>query len=247
MSDDATRDKLLGEIDEYDFYTDPIETRIQLNKLSDYLNNNPISHFDKESMRGLAEKIDCTGDMERKMSVIEGLVDFVHLEPELPATEDKSFAGPGPIAITPGMQREEIIEYLSGLRSTHTVADLAFYASRDLAVTDWQPFLKAALERNPAILAATAQLSDEELLQTMEGMAGQSIYDGTRIAQPDEVWNFQRGDGLERALALANVWRARYPDSDIKLKAEGGSVSLKLDAQELNFDSSKGLEKQLSL
>ena len=33
----------------------------------------------------------------------------------------------------------------------------------------------------------------------MCAVAGSSI----RIAQPDEVWNFQRGDGLEKAITLA--------------------------------------------
>ena len=36
--------------------------------------------------------------------------------------------------------------------------------------------------------------------------ADESIYDGTsRLAQPDEVWNFGTGDGLEKCLLAANV------------------------------------------
>ncbi|MEN7973927.1 MAG: hypothetical protein ABFR47_08860, partial [Verrucomicrobiota bacterium] len=184
VSDKATCDKLLDQIDEYDFYAAPIPDRIQLNKLSDYLKNNPISHFDEANMKGLAEKIDCTGDMDRKMTVIEGLVDFIHLDPELPNTESKQFSGPGPIELQPGMAREEIIQHLKSLRESHMVADLAFYASRDLAVTDWQPFLKAGLERNPVIIEETKDLSDDELVQTLENLPNESIYDGTRIAQP---------------------------------------------------------------
>jgi len=247
VSDNATRDKLLDQIDEYDFYTDPIEGRIQLNKLSDYLKNNPISHFDEESMRGLAEKIDCTGDMDRKMSVIEGLVDFVHLEPELPEIENKQFNGPGPIAIQPGMQRDEIITYLDSIRSTHTIADLSFYASRDLSTTHWEPFLKAAFERNPVVIEATGNLSDSDLIQSVKAMTNESIYGGSRIAQPDEVWNFQRGDGLERAIALSIVWRSRYPESTIELSSGEGNVELKLDAEEVRFESAKGLNKLISL
>ncbi len=247
VSDDATRDKLLEEIDEYDFYTDPIPHRIQLNKLADYLRNNPISHFDQESMTGLANRIDCTNDMTRKMSVIEGLVDFVHLDPELPAAGGKRFGGPGPIAIGPGMQRDEIIAYLRSIRATHPVADLAFYASRDLSTTDWRPFLKAALERNPVIVEATKSLSDEELLRTVETLPDESIYDGSRIAQPDEVWNFQRGDGIERAIAVANVWRARHPDAAIELASDGAEVALHLDGLIVRYSTAKGLDKRLTL
>jgi len=247
VSDKATCDKLLDQIDEYAFYADPIPDRIQINKLSDYLKNNPISHFDDASMKGLAEKIDCTGDMDRKMTVLESLVDFIHLDPELPDTAGKQFNGPGPIEIKPGMPREEIVQYLGGLRDSHRVADLAFYASRDLAATEWQPFLKAGLERNPVVIEETKDLSDDELFQALENLPNESIYDGTRIAQPDEVWNFQRGDGLERAIALANVWLARHPKANIELVASGSKVALKLDEKETNFKSNKGLEKQIAL
>ncbi|MCK4564678.1 MAG: hypothetical protein KAU94_08385 [Verrucomicrobia bacterium] len=247
VSDLATRDKLLDQIDEYDFYADPIPERIQINKLSDYLKNNPISHFDKANMKALAEKIDCTGDMDRKMTVLEGLVDFIHLDPELPDIESKQFNGPGPIALQPGMQREEIIEYLESIRAAHRVADLAFYASRDLAATDWQPFLKAAFERNPVCIEETKGLSDDALLQTLEKLPNESIYDGTRIAQPDEVWNFQRGDGLERAITLATIWRARHPGDAIQLNASSNGIALHLGGKELHLPSGKGLEKQIDL
>jgi hypothetical protein len=247
VSDNATRDKLLDQIDEYDFYTEPIENRIQINKLGDYLKNNPISHFDEENMRGLAEKIECTGDMEKKMSVIEGLVDFVHLDPELPEIENKTFNGPGPIDIKPGLSREKIIEYLTGMRDTHTVADLAFYASRDLSVVDWAPFLKAGIERNPVSIEETADLSDADLIKTLEEMTNESIYDGSHVAQPDEVWNFQRGDGLERAFTLANIWKSRHPDASIELTSNVQAVTLKIGEREIGFNSSKGLTKHITL
>ena len=247
VSDKATRDKLLEEIDEYAFYTEPLPDRIQINKLGDYLENNPISHFDEESMRQLAEQIDCTRDMTRKMSVIEGLVDFVHLDPELPDAQRKHFNGPGPIAITPGMQRGEIIEYLAERRATHPIADLAFYASRDLAVTDWHPFLKAAIERNPVIVEATRTFSDDELIEVLGALTNESIYDSTRIAQPDEVWNFQRGDGLERAIALADVWKHRHPAGAIQLSSNDSTVTLDLDGRTVSFDSAKGLEQKIIL
>ncbi|MBN2162680.1 MAG: hypothetical protein JXR25_10255 [Pontiellaceae bacterium] len=247
VSDDATRDKLLEEIDEYDFYTEPIADRILLNKLSDYLRNNPISHFDEKSMTELAETIDCTNDMSRKMSVIEGLIDFIHLEPELPDVGSKQFAGPGPISIKPGMTREEIIHYLEGLRETHMIADLAFYAYRDLAVTDWKPFLKAALERNPVITEATNTLSDRELIEILQALPNESIYGGSRVAQPDEVWNFQRGDGLERAIALADAWKQRHTNDPIHLESSEGRVTLMMGETEVVFESFKGLTKSIDL
>ncbi|MEA2069489.1 MAG: hypothetical protein U9P12_09840, partial [Verrucomicrobiota bacterium] len=247
VSDKATCDKLLDQVDEYDFYTAPIPDRIQINKLSDFLKGNPISHFDEASMKNLAEQIDCTGDMDRKMGVIEGLVDFIHLDPELPEIGSKTFDGPGPVELKPGMAREEIIQYLETLRGSHPIADLAFYASRDLAVTDWKPFLKAAFERNPVIIDATKDLSDDTLFHTLEALPNESIYDGTHIAQPDEVWNFQRGDGLERAIALSNVWKSRHPGKAIELTVSGNKVLLELGTHQLQFTLKKPLEKRISL
>ena len=41
-------------------------------------------------------------------------------------------------------------------------------------------------------------------------MDGASIYEEPqRLAQPDEVWNFATGDGLERAIMLGVVLHAR--------------------------------------
>jgi hypothetical protein len=247
VSDKATCDKLLNEIDEYDFYTHPIPDRIQLNKLSDYLENNPISHFDAESMKGLAQKIDCTNSMDQKMSVIESLVDFIHLDPELPATENRTFSGPGPVEIQPGMARDEILQYLEDIRGTHPVADLAFYASRDLASASWEPFLKAAFERNPVVIEMTKELNDDEVYRALHDLPNESIYDGTRVAQPDEVWNFLRGDGLECAIALAGVLRARHPDASVEMSASGNEVILSIDDRRYRFESSKGLEKNTSM
>ncbi len=247
VSDIATRNKLLEQVDEYDFYAAPIEERIQINKLSDYLKNNPISHFDENSMKGFAEKIDCSGNMDRKISVLEGLVDFIHLDPELPDTEGKQFGAPNSIEIKSGMTREEIIQYLKTLRTTHRIADLAFYSNRDLANTNWVPFLKAAFERNPVVIEETKELADGSLFEAFEALPNESIYDRTRVAQPDEVWNFQRGDGLERAIAFATIWKSRYPETPIELVSKGDKVTLKIGQKEFLFKSSKKLEKEISL
>ena len=247
VSDKATCDKLLSQIDEYDFYTDPMPDRIQLNKLCDYLQNNPVSHYDDSNMSALAEKIECTHNMDRKISVIESLVDFIHLDPELPDAGSKQFNGPGPIKLQTGMTREEIIRYLEGIRGTHPVADLSFYASRNLAATDWQPFLKAALERNPVVIEETKEMSDDELIRCLSDLPNESIYEGAGTAQPDEVWNFQRGDGLECAVALANAWLARHPETTAELHVADTEITLKLDDRSIPFRSAKGLNAKVTL
>jgi len=75
-------------------------------------------------------------------------------------------------------------------------------------------------------------------------LGSESIYDGPRLAQPDEVWNFQTGDGLEKAILLVNVWKSRYPDDQVELTVQPDRVELKLDDRTISFTSSKGLTGQ---
>ena len=52
-------------------------------------------------------------------------------------------------------------------------------------------------------------------------MPCESIYDGpARLAQPDEVWNFGRGDGLEKCLVAANAL------GGTEVRITGGTASL---------------------
>jgi hypothetical protein len=110
------------------------------------------------------------------------------------------------------MGRADVVARLESLRHTNDLAGLAFYAYRDLNRTEAEPFLKAALERCPVSIAACAEMSDEAVVAAVRALADESIYDGPgRLAQPDEVWNYGRGDGAEKALLLANILRSRHP------------------------------------
>ena len=114
------------------------------------------------------------------------------------------------------MDRDDIVAYLESIGDQNASADLAFYAARDMTRCDWAPYLKACLERNPACIEATKNRSDDELFQCLETMDTDSIYDGPRLAQPDEVWNFKTGDGLEKAILLSNVWKNPPADAPVK-------------------------------
>jgi len=73
-----------------------------------------------------------------------------------------------------------------------------------------------------------------------------SIYDGKRLAQPDEVANYQTGDGLEKAFLLANVMRQRKPEQDIRITVDNNDVMLK-EQNEYRFVSEKGFKKQINI
>ncbi len=111
---------------------------------------------------------------------------------------------------------------------------------------DWVPFLKAAVERSPVSLAMARSMSLDAVYAWLQKMDNVSIYDGKRLAQPDEVANYRTGDGLEKALLLANVIRQKFPQENIEIAVSGDSVVLK-GAGEYRFDSSKGLKKQIRI
>jgi hypothetical protein len=240
---DKTRAQLLEEIDSDEFYCEPIPGRICLPKLEEFFKNNPIQHYDAASMAELGAKLECSSSGKNEM--LAELAKFVHLEPEFPDFESKVSNPWKKLEIVPGMAREEIIAYVESMRTENRSADLAFYALRDLSRTDWTPFLKAALERNPVCIEATKALSDDELIRALETMSTESIYDGARLAQPDEVWNYKTGDGIEKAILLANVWKKRHPEEKIELTVQIDRVELRLPGQIHTFASAKGLTAQL--
>jgi len=242
---DKTREKLLEDIDSDEFYCDPLPDRICLPKLEEFFKNNPIRHYDPESMADLGKKLSCTSAHKNEM--LAELATFVHLEPEFPVIEEKQSAPWKKLEITPEMDREETIAYLESMRTANPAADLAFYALRDMSRTDWAPFLKAALERNPVCIEGAKELDETRLVQRLEQMDSESIYDGARLAQPDEVWNFTTGDGVEKALLLAAVLKRRRPDERLQLTVRPESAELQSADRTFRFPSSKGLEKEAVL
>ena len=143
------------------------------------------------------------------------------------------------------MGRDEIIARLEAIRGGNELADLAFYAYRDLNRVEPEPFLKASLERCPVVIAATAKLSDDALIAKVEALPGESIYDEPgRLAQPDEVWNYRRGDGVEKAVLLANVLRARHPGGTIRVSVSPDGAELEALGRTVRFASAKGLRAQ---
>jgi len=176
---------------------------------------------------------------------VNELADFLHTEANLPGS-DKSFLPSEAIDVKVGQSREEIIDYLESQRQKNFPADLAFYAFRDMSRCQWGPFVKAAVERNPVSLRMTESMSVDEVYEWLGEMPDQSIYDGQRLAQPDEVANFQSGDGIEKAFLLANVIRDRGPSEGFEIIARGNEVILEVP-NKYKFTSAKSLDFRISI
>jgi hypothetical protein len=58
-------------------------------------------------------------------------------------------------------------------------------------------------------------------------LQAKSIYEEEfRLAQPDEVWNYRTGDGLEQAILLACILKARSPEQVLTIETDDGIVSI---------------------
>ena len=227
---DDTRERLMMEVAGEDFEAQPLPDRIVLDDLEELVRQKRV---DIRSVEGFALLVDqVAGSCLKAQDAIERLRDFCWTEPRLPDATIRTFArDQPPLYIDLGKGRAEIVARLESLRGANELADLAFYAYRDLNRTEAEPFLKAALERCPVSIAACAGLDDAAMVVAVEALVDESIYDEPgRLAQPDEVWNYGRGDGAEKALLLANLLRARHPEAKLAIEVTPESATLRAAA-----------------
>lgn len=238
---ESTREKLLSEIDEYEFFQEPIQDRICLNKFSEFFKSHKVDLSDEKDIISIMDQFHCDNmPMAKKREVLTSLYEFCNIKPRFPG-ENKNFMKSEPIQLSTEMNREDIISYLESIRDKNISADLAFYALRDFSKTLWEPFIKAALERNPVSIAKYKDLGEDELISTLESMPNVSIYDGSRMAQPDEVCNYQRGDGFEKAICLANILKHRNNELSINISVMNDYVEVNFDNKTIHWLSNKGL------
>jgi len=240
---DETHEKLLAEVSDEDFVSYEIPGRIRCDNLDEFIKKQKIdvrNLHSKEALRKFIKPV-----IPDSQKFVDELAYFVYVEAKLPSL-DKNFVPSEPIKISVEQSREQIIDYLQSLRQTNPTADLAFYAYRDMETCDWEPFIKAAVERNPVSIGAVESLLVEQVYAQLKEMKNDSIYEGKRLAQPDEVANYQTGDGLEKAFFLANVIRQRNPQQDIEIIVDKDNVVLK-GTGEYQFLSVKGLIKHINI
>lgn len=248
---DKTQPNLLLEIDTDDFYTEPRPNRFDLGKLEMFFKNNSIDVDDADGLESLQAQL--TDGMINGAYIINELVRFCKIAPRMPCAENKNWTTQPAINLDGVKNAQDAYDCLQKQRETNEVADLAFTAFRDLSASAWKPFLKAAVERNPVCVdgAKSQSISDVYKLLTSSEFANESIYDSkTRLAQPDEVWNFKRGDGLEKAIALAAIYINNNGDDvndvnsvidNVSIDVENKKVKLVCDKEEFVFKSDKKL------
>ena len=240
---DKTFEKLLAEISDEDFVRYQLPGRIRCDELDDFIEQQKPDIRSTEGKAALRKFIEPI--IPEAQRFLDELADFMHIEANLPSS-DKNYLPNEPIEISTELSREQIIDYLQKVRQSNPTADLAFYSYRDMESCKWEPFVKAAMERNPVSIKTAESMSLEETHTWLEQMKNVSIYDGKRLAQPDEVTNFKTGDGLEKAFLLANIISERNPEQDIEIITDKKQVILK-GQNEYRFESSKNFEKRISI
>jgi hypothetical protein len=121
------------------------------------------------------------------------------------------------------------------------------YVFRQMDMIDWIPFVKASIERNPVCFTDLNGKSFKEVYGILNDLTNESIYDGKRLALPDEVWNFRRGDGIEKAFLLADFIIGKYPDASLGIEIVNEKVILKYENEGYLFSSSKSFRKSVTI
>ncbi len=240
---DSTHEKLLAEVSEDDFVPYELLGRVRGDQIHEFLRRHKPDVREPRGREALRKVLG--GTIPEVDQLLKDLMDFVHIEAQLPDTE-RNFASAGVIQFSVDQSRDQIIDYLQQIRGRNAVADLAFYAYRDMESCAWEPFVKAAIERSPVSLERTRSLSVEAVYDWLNQMPGNSIYDGNRLAQPDELANYGTGDGLEKAYLLADVLRHRNAEQTLHLEVDHRRVLLR-GAEEYEFISAKTLQGQVDI
>jgi hypothetical protein len=242
-----TREALLNEIDDEEFSHTPLKNRIIIQDTEKLLEENSGASIQEIANLFIQHAREGKCDKEETVGLLfKALADFLHVNPRLPVPKSP-FTQTEVLDIHTGMSRQEIMDYISDKAESQEPALLSLYAFRQMDRISWKPFIKAALERNPVCLEGLKDKTPDAAYQLIAGMPGDSIYDGTRLAQPDEVWNFGRGDGVEKALMFANHLHHTIRPETMKLLVEKTTAVLEVNGIKYPFVSVKGLEKQMNL
>jgi len=235
-----TRELLVNEIEGDEFHLSPLPDKILLNDIENIFTGRKgrkLEEFREEFTR-------LSGEADRNVieEMFKDLQNFIHTDPRIPSGNKNYIPNVIP-EISVSQSREEIIETICSLSERTETADLALYIYRDMERINWIPFIKAAIERNPICFNDLNGKSVKEVYEHILTLPDESIYGSGRLAQPDEVWNFRRGDGIEKAFLLADVIVRKNPAAQIRMEIDREMVKMLCDGDIYYFKSSKSLRK----
>jgi hypothetical protein len=239
-----TRAQLVQEIEGDEFYLSPLQDKILLNTLEDIIRQNHGKSL--KEIEGLMLSHNGQVPAEKLHEMFQDLSSFISTDPKLP-DNDKNYIGSVVPEISVDDDRHKILSQIIKSSNKSETALLALYVYRDMDRISWVPFIKAAVERNPVCLLELEGKTVEEVNNILTCMYGHSIYDDNRLAQPDEVWNFQRGDGIEKALLLTDFILHKSKTDSVTIKIGNKNVDLNYKGKVFNFHTSKSFNKSIEI
>ncbi len=239
-----TRAQLVREIEGDEFYLSPLKGRMLLNDFETILAGGK-----EKSLREIEsefEKISGNSDSGVTGEMFREIDAFIRTEPRLPEG-NRTYSARNFPSISVDNTRDEIVEIIEGSASVSEMSDLTLYVYRRMDLTNWKPFVKAAIERNPVCFDSLQNKSPGEIYEVLRSLPDESIYGEGRLALPDEVWNFQRGDGIEKALLMAGVLVNRDNKAAIRINIDHHKVYLNCSNTDFIFNSGKNFRKLITI
>ncbi len=239
-----TREQLIREIEEDEFHLSPVQGKILLNDVEKILSERKFK--DLKEFETEFKKYACDTPEQVIHEMVIEISEFIRTEPKIPSA-DKKYVQTIVPEISPEDTRATIIRKINQLAATSESALLALYVYRQMDRISWIPYLKASVERNPVCFKDLNSKSTGEVFEILINMDNMSIYDDNRLALPDEVWNFKRGDGVEKAMVLADFILQKDSSSSISIEIDNKKVVLGFDGNSYGFKSSKSFKKSVKI
>ncbi len=239
-----TRELLINEIEGDEFHLSPVQGKIMLNDIEKIFTDGKTTSM--SSFRN--EFVKSAGDISENLinELFHDLEDFIHTDPKIP-DNNKTYIETVIPDISYADTREKITETINNLAAGSETAMLTLYVFRQMDRISWLPFVKSAIERNPVCFNDLNGKSIKAVFGILNDLPDESIYDGKRLALPDEVWNFRRGDGIEKALLLADIIVQHDPLSKLQIEIGKNKVSLSYNGDDFHFRSSKSFMKTIRI
>lgn len=239
-----TREQLLKEIEEDEFHLSPVQGRVMLNDIEKVLKEKKIK--DLKDFEEEFSKYACNIPAELVHEMMDDIAGFICTKPKIPS-DDKTYLVEKVPEISTKDSRLKIISTIENLADKSQLALLTMYIYRQMDKINWLPFIKAAIERNPVCFNDLGGKSIEEVYNILSDMDNYSIYDNNRLSMPDEVWNFKRGDGIEKAILLADFIVKKDNSASFSIEIRNEDVVLSFNDKDYHFTSSKSLSKSIKI
>jgi len=239
-----TRELLLNEIEGEEFHLSPVQGKIILNDIERIFMDGKgknLSSFRNEFIKSADNLSENTLD-----ELFHDLEEFIFTEPKIPEN-NKIYIETVIPAISVSDTREKITETINNLAIKSETALLTQYVFREMDRINWLPFIKAAIERNPVCFTDLNGKSVREVFELINILPDESIYGDKRLALPDEVWNFRRGDGIEKAVLLADIIVQKDHNALVLIEVRKNKVSLSYNGDNFHFRSSKSFIKTIRI